>query len=172
MMNGVIGGASEGQKISDRSKQWDETTRIDSAEGFTNYDHMSIKNFDEEEGAADELGGGGSKKLREVNIPILVTLLIGGLIAIFILIACLISAIHRVHEGHVGLYFRNGALLDEVSDPGVHWAQPFVTTVEYLLIRPETEVLDPMVCTTRDGVRNVFRDVQVISSIKKDKVRI
>ena len=37
-------------------------------------------------------------------------------------------------------------------------------------IRPQTKVMDPMVCTTRDGVKNVFRDIQVISSVKKDKV--
>ena len=37
-------------------------------------------------------------------------------------------------------------------------------------IRPQTKVMDPMVCTTRDGVKNVFRDIQVISSISKDKV--
>ena len=38
-------------------------------------------------------------------------------------------------------------------------------------IRPQTKVMDPMVCTTRDGVKNVFRDIQVISSVSKDKVR-
>ena len=39
--------------------------------------------------------------------------------------------------------------------------QPFVTEVVALRITPETKTLDPMICTTRDGVRNVFRDVQV-----------
>ena len=42
--------------------------------------------------------------------------------------------------------------------------------VEQMEIRPQTKVMDPMVCTTRDGVKNVFRDIQVISSISKDKV--
>ena len=37
-------------------------------------------------------------------------------------------------------------------------------------IRPQTKVMDPMVCTTRDGVKNVFRDIQVISSVEKEKV--
>ena len=53
---------------------------------------------------------------------------------------------------------------------GIHWAQPFVTTFEEVTIRPETHFLDPLVCTTRDGVKNVFRDVQVISSIEKKEV--
>jgi len=57
--------------------------------------------------------------------------------------------------------FQNGALLDSLSGPGVHWLQPFVTDVVEVRITPETKTLDPMVCTTRDGVKNVFRDVQV-----------
>ena len=70
------------------------------------------------------------------------------------------------------------------SPPGVHWMQPFVTQVASIRLEnrgrhsvrkllkmshiffsrltPETRTMDPMVCTTRDGVRNVFRDVQVI----------
>ena len=35
---------------------------------------------------------------------------------------------------------------------------------------PETKVMSPLICTTRDGVRNIFRDVQVISSLDVDKV--
>ena len=72
--------------------------------------------------------------------------------------------------GHLGLYYKNGALLEEVTEPGVHWAQPFVTDFVQIKVVPETEVMRPLVCTTRDGVRNVFRDVQVISSLRKDQV--
>ena len=45
--------------------------------------------------------------------------------------------------------------------PGVHWMQPFVTEVVSIRITPETMTMAPMICTTQDGVRNVFRDVQV-----------
>ena len=37
---------------------------------------------------------------------------------VFLLGACLIIAIHRVQEGHVGVYYRNGRLSEDVSDPG------------------------------------------------------
>lgn len=76
-------------------------------------------------------------------------------------LACIISALHRIKEGHVGVYYKYGALMDDISQPGVHWMQPFVTEVVALKVTPETKVMDPMVCTTRDGVRNVFRDVEV-----------
>jgi hypothetical protein len=51
--------------------------------------------------------------------------------------------------------------MDDVTQPGIHWMQPFVTEIVSLRLTPETEIMNPMVCTTRDGVRNVFRDVQV-----------
>lgn len=107
---------------------------------------------------------------KEENIPWIVTGSIAGVILLFVLVACLITAIHRIQEGHVGVYFKNGALLESVTDPGIHWSQPFVTRVEQIKVRPETKYLDPMICTTQDGVRNVFRDVQVISSIDKTQV--
>ena len=56
---------------------------------------------------------------------------------------------------------QNGALLETMTGPGVHWLQPFVTDVVEVKVTPETKTMDPMICTTRDGVRNVFRDVQV-----------
>ena len=89
-----------------------------------------------------------------------------GLSGLFIGLACVISAVHRIDEGHVGVYFKYGALLMEVkSPPGIHWMQPFVTQVSSIRLTPETRTMDPMVCTTRDGVRNVFRDVQVCSIV-------
>ena len=44
---------------------------------------------------------------------------------------------------------------------GIHWLQPFVTSVVQIRLTPETKIMSPLICTTRDGVRNVFRDVQV-----------
>ncbi len=45
----------------------------------------------------------------------------------FIFLACVISALHSVSEGCVGVYFKHGALLEDVTGPGIHWSQPFVT---------------------------------------------
>ena len=91
----------------------------------------------------------------------MISTVIIGLGGLFLGLACVISALHRIHEGHVGVYFKYGALMEELTQPGVHWMQPFVTEVVALRITPETKTMDPMVCTTQDGVRNVFRDVQV-----------
>lgn len=37
------------------------------------------------------------------------------------------STIHQVPEGHVGVYWRGGALLDETTGPGFHSKLPVVT---------------------------------------------
>jgi regulator of protease activity HflC (stomatin/prohibitin superfamily) len=39
-----------------------------------------------------------------------------------------LATLHQVDEGHVGVYWRGGALLDSTSGPGWHVRLPFVTT--------------------------------------------
>jgi len=92
-------------------------------------------------------------------------------VAVFVTIAALVNSLHRVKEGNVAVYFSNGALLEDITGPGVHWSTPFVTTVHQIMVRPETYYLNPMECTTSDGVVNVFREIAVISSLEREKVR-
>jgi regulator of protease activity HflC (stomatin/prohibitin superfamily) len=40
------------------------------------------------------------------------------------------SGFHVVQEGHVGIYFRGGALLDSITEPGYHFKFPFFTSFE------------------------------------------
>ena len=106
----------------------------------------------------------------QLSVSAIIFLGILAVIGVFVIIACLISSIHRVEEGSVALYFRNGALQPEFAGPGIHTAAPFVTTVLRVNVRPETKFLDPMKCTTKDGVSNIFKNVQVISSINTDRI--
>lgn len=39
------------------------------------------------------------------------------------------SGLHKVEEGHVGIYFRGGALIDGVTGPGYHLKAPLVTSM-------------------------------------------
>jgi len=90
---------------------------------------------------------------------------------IFIGIACLVNSLHRVQEGNVAVYFTNGALQEGIVGPGLHMSTPFITTILQVTVRPETFYLNPLQCTTSDGVMNVFREVQVISSIDQDRLK-
>ncbi|CAG2066118.1 unnamed protein product, partial [Timema podura] len=37
-------------------------------------------------------------------------------------------SLHKLEEGHVGVYYRGGALLSNTSQPGFHMMVPFITT--------------------------------------------
>ena len=140
-----------------------------------NMNSFNIKSLDTaEKGATSGQASGSGLNL---SVPVIIFLGILSVIGIFVIIAALISSIHRVHEGNVALYYRNGALLPDHSGPGIHTCTPFVTTVlqvqklstifvidqilVQITVRPETKILDPMKCTTKDGVSNVFKNVQV-----------
>lgn len=87
-----------------------------------------------------------------------------------VMASILASSFHKVDEGNVGLYFRFGALIDAVTHPGIHYMLPFVTSMEQVQIRPRTDTLPVMASITRDGIQNVFKDVQVITRVDVDQV--
>ena len=136
----------------------------DLGQGYAN--SQALKSADLEGGNSKSGSGSGS----QLSVSAIIFLGILVVIGIFVTIACLLSSIHRVEEGSVALYFRNGALQPEFSGPGIHSSAPFVTTVLRVMVRPETKFLDPMKCTTKDGVSNIFKNVQVISSINTDRI--
>jgi len=120
--------------------------------------------------SSKEMGGSSGHSTSSYSVT---CILFSGIIfvaAVFIGIACLVNAVHRVQEGNIAVYFKNGALLREIGDPGIHMSTPFVTTVLQVTIRPETRYLNALKCTTSDGVVNIFREIQVISSLNKDKI--
>jgi len=87
---------------------------------------------------------------------------IGGIVvAVGITIAAVASSVHVIKEGYVGIYFRNGALLDVLAMPGVHFSTPFITRVEEVDVRLVTENVPPIETSTNDGVTASFVDVQV-----------
>jgi regulator of protease activity HflC (stomatin/prohibitin superfamily) len=86
----------------------------------------------------------------------------GGLASVIaiVLVAMVIDSAHIIDEGTIGIYFVQGALIDETSLPGVHWAAPFITEVEEVTIRPRTDTLQPVTAVTKDGIQNKFNDIQ------------
>uniref|UniRef100_A0A8D0D9E4 ER lipid raft associated 2 n=1 Tax=Sander lucioperca TaxID=283035 RepID=A0A8D0D9E4_SANLU len=42
--------------------------------------------------------------------------------------AALLSSVHKIDEGHTGVYYRGGALLTITSGPGFHLMLPFITS--------------------------------------------
>jgi len=90
---------------------------------------------------------------------------------LFILtLAMLISSVHKVDEGHIGIYYKNGALQDHFKEPGIHTKAPFVSDVHQVPIRTVTDTVPDIKCVTKDGITNSFADIQVINTIRKESV--
>jgi len=70
-----------------------------------------------------------SKETEIYIIIILIMLaLIFGTIILFPII--LFQGFHQIPEGHIGIYFRGGAILEGYEEPGWHAMIPILTTFE------------------------------------------
>ena len=87
-----------------------------------------------------------------------------------VILATIIDSYHKINEGHVGVYFKYGALLDELTVPGVHFKAPFVTDCKELQTRPVTDTLNAFDAITKDGIQNKFKGIQIITRVKIDKL--
>ena len=104
----------------------------------------------------------GKKRCMVVGVVIVLVLLIP--------IACIADSYHKINEGYVGIYFRHGAIQDRVSEPGVHLMRPFIDDYKEVKIRPETHLMAPVKAITKDGIQNTFREINVITLVKMDKL--
>ena len=87
--------------------------------------------------------------------------------AVVLTAICLGASYHTIQQGNVGIYFVKGRLDDTYSTPGVHWAIPFVTEIEEITVRPQTDTLPTIKAVTRDGIQNSFEQIQVLSNVEQ-----
>ena len=92
------------------------------------------------------------------------------MVSLAIVIACLVDSYHKIDEGNVGIYFRHGALQGRVTEPGVHFMMPFIEDFREVRVRPETYTMEEVKAITKDGIENTFREIQAITTVKKDKI--
>jgi len=98
---------------------------------------------------------------------------VGGVLAFItaiIVIAALIHGYHEIKEGHVGIYYRFGALMDRTTDSGMQFMKPFIDSFKMILIIPEKKDLGYMDAVTKDGIEITFKGVSVLSRTKKEEV--
>ncbi|KAL8150213.1 hypothetical protein V2J09_020021 [Rumex salicifolius] len=96
------------------------------------------------------------------------------LIAVFSVISSMptnsFTILHQVPEGHVGAYWRGGALVNEITDPGFHWKLPFLTHYEPIQVTLQTDQVLDIPCGTKGGVMIYFTRVEVVNRLHKDHV--
>lgn len=76
------------------------------------------------------------------------------------------SGIHKVEEGHVGVYFFGGALLSSIAEPGYHWKSPLTSFLNVQVTLQTDEVKD-IPCGTSGGVMLYFDKIEVVNRLNK-----
>ncbi|CAN6471117.1 unnamed protein product [Victoria cruziana] len=80
------------------------------------------------------------------------------------------TILHQVPEGHVGAYWRGGALLKTITDPGFHVKLPLITHFEPIQVTIQTDEVRNIPCGTKGGVMISFEKIEVVNRLRKDYV--
>lgn len=79
-------------------------------------------------------------------------------------------SLHRIEEGHVGVYFRGGALLPQVSNPGFHMMVPVLTSFRSVQVTLQTDEVKNVPCGTSGGVMIYFDRIEVVNILDSNAV--
>jgi len=151
----------EGSVLSDRPFSSKTSTAFSDSSVSARFEEQLSLVMPDMEDLQNRLGGGFS--ICKLFSGILIVVLVG-------LFSIILSSIHKIEEGNVGVYYKYGAIMDTVTHPGIHYMTPFIVDVYEIQIRPQTDTLKPMRSVTKDGIQNTFKDVQVITRIRVDKL--
>uniref|UniRef100_A0A8C4R9D9 ER lipid raft associated 1 n=1 Tax=Eptatretus burgeri TaxID=7764 RepID=A0A8C4R9D9_EPTBU len=78
-------------------------------------------------------------------------------------LALLISSLHRIEEGHVSVYYRGGALLQQTAGPGYHLMLPLFTSYRSVQTTLQTDEVKNVPCGTSGGVMIYFDRIEVVN---------
>ncbi|XP_076263570.1 erlin-1-like [Rhynchophorus ferrugineus] len=94
--------------------------------------------------------------------------IIGGVLTTIFLISN--YSLHRIEEGHVGIYFRGGALLPSLSYPGYHMMIPLITSYKSVQVTLQTDEVTNVPCGTSGGVMIYFDRIEVVNYLNVNSV--
>eukprot|EP01096_Ripella_sp_DP13-Kostka_P010646 TRINITY_DN4227_c0_g1_i1.p2 TRINITY_DN4227_c0_g1~~TRINITY_DN4227_c0_g1_i1.p2 ORF type:complete len:343 (+),score=166.41 TRINITY_DN4227_c0_g1_i1:46-1074(+) len=94
---------------------------------------------------------------------------IGVIVAVLAAIAGLgvMDSYHEVPEGHLGVYWFGGAMLERVTEPGFHFKLPFVERVAHVQYTLQTDTVRDIPCGTSGGVLIYFDKIEVVNVLDK-----
>eukprot|EP00249_Psilotum_nudum_P011998 c23518_g1_i3 orf=206-1282(+) len=81
-----------------------------------------------------------------------------------------LGILHQVPEGHVGVYWRGGALLSTISSPGFHLKMPLITRYEPIQVTIQTDQVKDIPCGTKGGVMIFFEKIEVVNRLQREYV--
>lgn len=100
----------------------------------------------------------------------MVFVLLGAAALILPFIACGFIGAHQVEEGHVGVYWRAGRLLDTITESGFHTKLPVIDRVANVQITMQTDSVTEIPCGTSGGVMITFDRIEVVNRLPRAKV--
>ncbi|KAL8518529.1 hypothetical protein ACS0TY_009772 [Phlomoides rotata] len=117
-------------------------------------------------------GGGGGGDFTAIFTVLLMFLAIAAMIIVpsSTTLRQSLSVLHQVPEGHVGVYWRGGALLNTITDPGFHLKMPMLTNFEPIQVTLQTDLVRDIPCGTKGGVMINFEKIEVVNRLHKDYV--
>ena len=80
------------------------------------------------------------------------------------------TALHRVDEGHVAVYYRGGALLQDIAYPGFHMMMPILTSHKTIQTTLQTDEVKDVPCGTSGGVMIYFERIEVVNVLDRGAV--
>ena len=75
------------------------------------------------------------------------------------------AGLHTVKQGHMGVYFRGGRLLPEITEPGFHWKVPGMTHHENVQVTWQTDRLPEIVCGSSKG-GSATLEIEVVNQLR------
>eukprot|EP00931_Biecheleriopsis_adriatica_P076412 TRINITY_DN50124_c0_g1_i1.p1 TRINITY_DN50124_c0_g1~~TRINITY_DN50124_c0_g1_i1.p1 ORF type:complete len:330 (+),score=98.21 TRINITY_DN50124_c0_g1_i1:106-1095(+) len=78
--------------------------------------------------------------------------------------------IYKINEGHVGVRWRAGALIESLQDPGLHWKLPILDKHAEVLVQMQTDSVQNIACGTSGGVMVYFDRIEVVNRLDRASV--
>lgn len=89
-------------------------------------------------------------------------------IAIGIVIVILVlDGFISIPEGHVGVHYRFGRLMNTTSSSGLNIKLPFITSTYVVQITMQTDNVKDIPCGTSSGVMLYFKDIEVVNQLNE-----
>jgi len=79
-------------------------------------------------------------------------------------------SVHRIEEGYVGVYYRGGALLPDISNAGYQSMVPLITTMHQVQTTIQTDEIRDIPCGTSGGVMIYFDRIEVVNQLSREAV--
>jgi len=90
------------------------------------------------------------------------------IIAVAVAMILIPAGLHKVDEGYVGIYWRGGALLSSITDPGFHVKLPLLTSFAQVQVSVQTDKVLDIPCGTSGGVLVTFDSIEVVNRLNRE----